>query len=105
MTLALMLTSFAAGGDGDGKKKKRRKKVASSGSVGGGERDAGLRSAGGGGSSGRGGLRIIDDEADMAALDKRRVNKAWEDEETAGVADGGALVCMFTLRLVCWCIM
>lgn len=52
-----------------------------------------MRSAPGGGGSGRGGLRIIDDEADMAALDKRRVNKAWEGEETAGVADGRALAC------------
>lgn len=90
------MTLTAAGGDDDGKKKRRKKKVTSSSSGGGGGRDAGVRSAGG---SRGGGLRIIDDEADMEALDKRRVNKAWQEEETAGAE----LSCVPShARLTCW---
>jgi len=71
---ALPCTSCAnkhvAGGNDGEKKKKRRKKTP-------GSKDA---RAGGGG----GGLRIIDDEADLTTLDAKKVNKAWEEEETEG---------------------
>lgn len=68
------LEKNSAGGDDDGKKKKRRKKTPGGAKEGRGP--AGSRSGGG--------LRIIDDEADMPTLDKKRVNKAWEEEETEG---------------------
>lgn len=58
------------GGDGDGTKKKRRKKGAK------GAAGQDVRT---------GGLRIVDDEADMVMLDRRKVNKAWEDPEAEGM--------------------
>lgn len=66
-------------GGGDDGKKKRRKKSNGSSKDG---RDSSRSTGGGGG----GGLRIIDDEADMMTLDTKKVNKAWEEEETEGVA-------------------
>lgn len=64
-----------SGGEDDGKKR-RRKKTAAAGVAKDG-RDAAR--------AGGGGLRIIDDEAGMTSLDRKRVNKAWEEEETEGV--------------------
>lgn len=75
MTSRSNIQTNAGGGD-DGRKKKRRKK--SPGST----KDARDSSRSGGGG---GGLRIIDDEADMMTLDTKKVDKAWEEEETEGV--------------------
>ncbi|CAM9097344.1 unnamed protein product [Pylaiella littoralis] len=60
------------GGGEDGKKKKRRKKTP-------GAKDAKNSARSGGGGDG---LRIIDDEAGMTTLDNKKVDKAWEGEET-----------------------
>lgn len=80
------------GGGDDGKKKKRRKKTP-------GSKDArgSTRSGGGGGGDG---LRIIDDEADMARLNKKKVDKAWEEEETEGVVCVCSCVCERAMRVL-----
>lgn len=72
-TCYVLRIPYVKGGDDEGKKKKRRKKA-----------PGGAKEKRAPAKSGGGGLRIIDDEADMPTLDKKRVNKAWEEEETEG---------------------